>query len=36
MKALRHDALAKAVQLSLVLATPGLAAAQDAEPGTSA
>ncbi|GAB6197026.1 TonB-dependent receptor plug domain-containing protein [Lysobacter xanthus] len=36
MKALRRQTLAKAIQLSLLVAVPGLAAAQDAAPADSA
>jgi iron complex outermembrane receptor protein len=32
MKALRRQTLAKAIQLSLLIAVPGIAAAQDATP----
>ena len=34
MKALRHQKLTKAIQLSLLLSLPGIAAAQDAPPAT--
>lgn len=36
MKALRRQTLVKAIQLSLLIAAPGLAAAQDAAPATTA
>ena len=32
MKALRYQPLAKAIQLSLLISVPGMAAAQDAAP----